>query len=512
MHLAMHMRIRVLNLYDYYCLFRLMPKIMQQTVIKIFYFLLFCSFVGCSSQFRLSKIEGINVKDFGAIGDGIIDDSKAILATIEYALSVNKNFVYIPKGMYMMNSPLSVPSNFIIMGQKGETFILRGKNNLDHQLVVRGKSNVDIKNIGFIGNKINMIDILPKLYRSYSYAAFIKESKYVKFENVTFSNLLSTGIRIANSDDIEIMYCDLSNIGLDTGIPSSRAKKYSYNGILITADSTKTTERITIVGSNFVNIGLSMESKESVRGLNYHNDGDGIQISKKGLVNKIVINDCRFDGCGRRGIKIQTGKNISISNNIFLNSRTAIGLPMNSWVEDVVIKKNIINNCVSAILPNSSGIGKGIKNFKIDDNVVSNVNYFLYTAGTSFVTGNIGVDDSEPSIFYSTIKNNRITGLSNYFILGDLRNTLLSNNKIFNFKINSNNNRKRALITFKNGSSRVVLQRNIFRSKKFKNKLVEVRKKANNIYFMDNNKVMIGNDMNDFTDLFSGPLEMDKQY
>ena len=52
-----------------------------------------------------------NVKDFGARGDGITDDTAAIQAAIDASLPGGK--VYFPAGVYRMSAPLRVgDSNF----------------------------------------------------------------------------------------------------------------------------------------------------------------------------------------------------------------------------------------------------------------------------------------------------------------------------------------------------------------------------------------------------------------
>jgi len=63
--------------------------------------------------------ESVSVKDFGAVGDGVADDTAAIQATI--TASGYGGCVYIPKGTYKINSVLNVPA--VVSNSSGVSFI-----------------------------------------------------------------------------------------------------------------------------------------------------------------------------------------------------------------------------------------------------------------------------------------------------------------------------------------------------------------------------------------------------
>ena len=66
--------------------------------------------------------ESVSVKDFGAVGDGVTDDTAAIQAAID-SLSAGGE-VKVPKGEYITSATIILPSNVILVGEgAGNTFI-----------------------------------------------------------------------------------------------------------------------------------------------------------------------------------------------------------------------------------------------------------------------------------------------------------------------------------------------------------------------------------------------------
>jgi len=72
-------------------------------------------FTGATGQTVQTKLEQyVSVKDFGATGDGVTDDTAAIQAALDYAGTVNGCTVYFPTGIYLISDPLIVYSNTTI--------------------------------------------------------------------------------------------------------------------------------------------------------------------------------------------------------------------------------------------------------------------------------------------------------------------------------------------------------------------------------------------------------------
>lgn len=68
--------------------------------------------------------EYVSVKDFGAVGDGVVDDTAAIQAAIDYVFSANGGEVYVPFGTYICSSTITLKNNVKIYGDGPKVSIL----------------------------------------------------------------------------------------------------------------------------------------------------------------------------------------------------------------------------------------------------------------------------------------------------------------------------------------------------------------------------------------------------
>lgn len=82
----------------------------------------------------------VNVKDFGAVGDGVTDDTAAIQAAINYCFSNGGGSVFFPKGNYKTLSTLIFKNNIIYYGE-GQSSTLITYSGTSDAVQVNNPSN-----------------------------------------------------------------------------------------------------------------------------------------------------------------------------------------------------------------------------------------------------------------------------------------------------------------------------------------------------------------------------------
>lgn len=294
--------------------------------------------------------EQISVKDFGAQGDGVTDDTSAIQAGIAY-VAANGGVLYFPPGSYMCSATIGASS-------AAEAFKIRGAGwtvtriirNADYGSVISfaGVSNWTVEDLSIVGNfslfptnanhgivwfngshirvrRIKVFDWKNTAIIGYTFPA---STAYINnvIEDcfVDGGNAANNGILIADLVKSGIRNCDATDIG-KTGSPcyALQMKNGCQDSFIEGGNATGAT--IGIACGNYDVSGTN--TKNIVRGVRVYNCDAGMAFgSSSGFAVSDVVID--MNGSGLSAVDFnQDSKGNSISNLVvhnMLSSKSAV--------------------------------------------------------------------------------------------------------------------------------------------------------------------------------------------
>lgn len=371
-------------------------------------------------------VETVNVKDFGAVGDGEADDTRSIQDAIN---SAKGKTVFFPKGTYSVreiilrdNTSLKGEQTVIQSGKEGRKLInLYGRNVTIADLTFDGQNKV--LNGIFINMGSENVRIQDTVIQNFSTS------------NPNLDNHpLPVGIRIVgNTKNITIDNTIVKNIYSKVRVKSS-GDHYVARGIFLMPYSVKKPEKapqnIIIQNSTFDGIGPK-------------DDGDGINVQNFKQKVTLTIKNNRFENNHKRAIKIQDPGAI-ISGNTIINSFNnnnyydTYDVPDNYdmysaisvYANDVVIEDNEIKGIgsFSAAIDIDSAQNVTVKNNTIENGIDSR-----YNLNPLIRINNVG--NRAKAISDITITDNSLKNCSNgVYFSSPIRNATINNNTLINCK------------------------------------------------------------------------------
>ncbi|WP_342416270.1 glycosyl hydrolase family 28-related protein [Paenibacillus sp. FSL R10-2782] len=146
----------------------------------------------------------INVKEFGAKGDGVSDDSAAFQSAVDAVIQVGGT-IYVPVGRYVLKTRVNIDlTNFTtsgkavnIRGDNANTTFIINQTNADFAFYVHGKhfSYFHMENMTITGTDLNTHKGLHMVFLSEQY-----------LENLVFTNLF-LGIQMEDVVRCKLMSC-----------------------------------------------------------------------------------------------------------------------------------------------------------------------------------------------------------------------------------------------------------------------------------------------------------------
>lgn len=314
-----------------------------------------------------------SVKDFGALGNGIADDTAAFQLAMAYILSIGGGTINVPTGTYIISDTIAIPANTIVQGQSGS--LIKGAAVFAASNIIF--TNVNQTALSYTDTKITIRDLSfeapvtnPNMCHIY-----IRMATKVRVLNCNF---------LEGSDATAFLSCE------DTLVFGCVAYNF-HNCCYDHWESPK----------NAKVIACYAEAPTSAQLVNFNPDPT---IGVGGNADGFILSDCELVDTGPTAGAIQleplditgTVANVIVSNNIIRNAVLA----MRGSTTDVVISDNIFTGFTDtspAIVASTLHGGTGAR-FTINGNIIkesdaSGGNYAIICLVNGYsICGNVVTD------------------------------------------------------------------------------------------------------------------------
>ena len=343
----------------------------------------------------------VDARQFGAIGDGVTDDTAAIQAALNYALAQGGGGVLLAPGRtFKVSSKINVPSNCGLTGDGSPTIYATAAGFNNTSLTSKYASNSAV------------IDLSGQIGSPYASS----ENPFivgVKIESQTAQGRLVDAIVCRNAINAQVQRCEIFGFAVGCGIRAASlvganfSDNYIHDFLDNTTAWTGTPQSTAIeIDNDKVNLIYSSGVKITNNKINsivfgaaaigiYGYQTDGVNIAGSGTVDYTISNNSielvgeGIDTFGERGTIVGN----SINNSYAAGIKLIHGASLNT------VQSNVIRNTgIAAIIVSGSdivGVGNTTKNCIIG-NVTENIDYLgVWAASTG--TANIKIDNSDPS-------------------------------------------------------------------------------------------------------------------
>lgn len=247
----------------------------------------------------------VNVRDFGATGDGVTDDTESIRRAIEQIYKETENLndtrtrrtIYIPAGTYLTSNVISIPTNTSLQGDgpSSSTIKLQYGN-----LSVANVSDSAFQSGATIGSGSavlpDQIDINGMTFQNISadvqYPLLnIDSASNVRITNTAFQSNIAAGTYYPNVIEILSTTASSQNISLDKVIILGGG-----NGIVNMGTTTKS---VSITNSQFdglSNVAIAMNDIDSFTSINNYFGTVGTRQTSAGATNFVSFGEVHTYG------------------------------------------------------------------------------------------------------------------------------------------------------------------------------------------------------------------------
>ncbi|EOS54563.1 glycosyl hydrolase family 28-related protein [Paenibacillus barengoltzii] len=341
----------------------------------------------------------INVKNFGAKGNGVADDTTAIQQALNQAAKT-QDTVYFPKGVYLVNpaKTLSVGGNTTLKGDGSTSIIRAASNSFGWELMRVSGSNILLTDLVIDGNlRVNRVLTIAGGSKKVTVQGLLVKGATHSTDRRSeyYTGVVSGIVVLGNTESITIQGTEIADVlALNAGGAGLVAR-----GIYVTTtwgSKERAARQVSITGCFIHRIGPA-------------DDGDGIYYEDPAMDENratgvaSLIADNRFDECAKRAVKVYA-KGVTVRgntiNNPYLNNNYYKGTNKSSLAPDMysaisiyggdsVVEGNKISGKGSFYAAIEVGAGDFVKNVSILGNSVTMGSQSDIKGTTSIRLGNI---------------------------------------------------------------------------------------------------------------------------
>jgi parallel beta-helix repeat protein len=376
---------------------------------------------GASQRTVLDKLRDVvSVKDFGAVGDGVADDTAEIQAALDAVPTIG-GCIYFPAGTYVVSAPIVVDSNTVLIGDGMYVSKLSATTAFTSSQAIiyaNSESNITIQQIGLLGNTNGTVGAGTGIH--------LKNGTRNNVRDCYVENTTQAGIRYEEQNNGIIDGCSLVSCGRTGYTDNHGIMLYSASGSSIQTYSCKVTSNTvinsfrkgittfsdlllydllisgnTVTGSGLGNIyvgGVAPASThDKIRVVENYVEGGPINIQIGSTSNSVIDgNTCGANTTASANIGFVDSTDLVISNNVVQNSNLHAIATITSGAtrnEQIAIVGNIVRNSNRSNDPTGYGIRLAdtdvatvSSNIVIDDTATTRQRY-----GIVDLTGNTNV-------------------------------------------------------------------------------------------------------------------------
>lgn len=336
---------------------------------------------GVDYVYELQYDGAVNVKWFGAKGDGITDDTIPIQKAIDYCYSVRTIYdtktVYLDNGTYIISNTLNIPSYTTLIGD-GHNSVLKVKDNSNTFNVLSitqdGANNINIRDFSIHGNSANNTNLINALY----IAPISSPCIYSVFQNLYIKEMSGSSLYLNNAGAERIRFIDcMFRDSVKNNVYSSHLKYASFDNCIVRTSKTGFSG---LFLDGALNTDITIDNCLIEENALY-----GIYVS---MGYKISIRNSTISYSGSTGVVIDRTNHLSLTDNL-VHDNTGYGILIQGTstakIYYVMINSCSIysNNLYGLYLDYCDGASIHSNNFTDNSDAYPNVNSAIYLQRSS---------------------------------------------------------------------------------------------------------------------------------